>query len=83
VIVICGQLLKLIPTHINKVVKNVMVMTSIVLVYGVQLVSSMVSTMILENQTKLVLYKEIPKGFFMFFLVCVFSIHIHYHTFFI
>jgi hypothetical protein len=50
VIVLCGQLLKLIPTHINKVVKYVlqlMVMTSIVLVYGVKLVSSMVSTMVL------------------------------------
>jgi hypothetical protein len=50
VIVLCGQLLKLIPTHINKVVKNVlqpMVITSIVLVYSVQLVSSMVSAMVL------------------------------------
>jgi hypothetical protein len=48
--ILCGQLLKLIPTHINKVVKNVwklMVITSIVLVYGVQLVSSMVFTMVL------------------------------------
>jgi hypothetical protein len=50
VIVLCGQLLKLIPTHINKVVKNVlqlMVITSIGLVYSVQMVSSMVSAMVL------------------------------------